>query len=1155
VTSSDLGFTGERWVPGCDEPLLEAEHVARYRFAASALPSGRILDLGCGAGYGAPLLAAAHGGSVIGLDNSFPAALHASRLYHNPVVVADAPALPFVDHAFAAVVALEVLEHVGPREELVAEVRRVLGPRGTAVFSTPNVVTYVESRGGEPNPYHVRELGSAELDGLLAAAFPARQRYGQHLIEAVAIEPVPAPDTASPHGATELLLGRAATAEPDTFVVVCRCEEGSIEWPARSVAVTGLGEFDRLRRQCRLAERDLDEKRQWAFRLRDEVAERDREIGRLQQELDGMRDWALALDAQVRERDSRVRELEDDVRTQVLARRADGPRRQLLLVAALPADLLAHLERVVRTRLAPAATITYLATDRQIDVLDYLRARHEEVIVAPAGLIGLARLVATLRRRRFSWTIVTLAGHRGFTRLKLAGLLAGFPRPLTINEGGDAFFGNPRDFYRHARWRTREWLARVRHDAQSASRLLRESGWRALLRRAAERSGIQSMRRSLRVGLLTMRRSLQPLSFQAADQPQVSIIVPARDNWRLTQRCLRSILDHTSEIPYEVILVDDGSTDATRRAEEHIPGVCVLHLDSSEGYLGACSRGAALARGRFLLFLNNDVAVGAGWLGALLRTFSGRPRCGAAGAKLVYPGGPLQEAGGIVWSNGDAWNFGRGDDPDAPAYNYAREVDYCSGAALIVRREAWEAAGGFDPAYAPGYWEDTDLCFTLRELGWEVWYQPGCVLEHIEGASAGRDERQGMKRFQAVNRERFRSKWAHRLAAQAPLDPRRLFTARDRNDRPVVMVFDHHLPMPDRDAGSVVMDELLSALVDERYRVIFWPENLFRTPGYAAPLQERGVEVVYGQWTPAQYLERIGRRIEVAIAHRARIADQFLPQVRPLVDALGYVVADLEHRREERRGAVLGVASEAAALRRREERLVALVDAIAVHSPVEREVIEREMGARRVVDLPLPARAVPAPADTSGRRDLLFVGSTHPPNVDAIVHFATEVLPLVRRSVGEIEVCVVGKVCERVPELAQVEGVRLLGVVPDLAEWLGRARMLVAPLRFGAGVKGKIVEALAAGLPVVTTAVGAEGLALAQGRSALVASDDADFARSVAALYTDPALWERLRRGGLELAARDHSIGRFRQAVAAFVGELLQAAGSARRPLGRLAAK
>ena len=261
-----------------------------------------------------------------------------------------------------------------------------------------------------------------------------------------------------------------------------------------------------------------------------------------------------------------------------------------------------------------------------------------------------------------------------------------------------------------------------------------------------------------------------------ADDPVVSVIVPTYGQIEFTLRCLVSVAGNTPDVPIEVIVVDDawpgkGSTDdpvhavrqdarkrpadADRRPLELVRGIRLIRNETNLGYLRSCNRAAAAARGRYLYLLNNDTQVLSGWLDPMLRLLAERPDVGAVGAKLLYPDGSLQEAGGIIWRDASGWNFGRQDDASKPMYNYVREVDYCSGAALMVRRSEFLGLGGFDERYAPAYFEDTDLSFRLRRMGLKTLYQPAARVVHFEGVSHGRDVAVGVKSYQMANRRRF----------------------------------------------------------------------------------------------------------------------------------------------------------------------------------------------------------------------------------------------------------------------------------------------------------------------------------------------------------------------------------------------------------------
>lgn len=290
-------------------------------------------------------------------------------------------------------------------------------------------------------------------------------------------------------------------------------------------------------------------------------------------------------------------------------------------------------------------------------------------------------------------------------------------------------------------------------------------------------------------GLLAEARRVASLAvIECGDDPRIewlrepptarlasaSIVMPVFNNWPMTRGCLQAVWSTVPpECDLEVVVIDDASTDetavglATLAAAE--PRLRVLRNESNLGFVEGCNRAAAAATGDILVFLNNDTVPLPGWIEPLLRTFDLFPRAGAVGGKLLFPDGRLQEAGGVLFSDASACHFGRGEaNAMAPLFHYVRQVDYVSGALLATPRSLFAALGGFDPDFAPGYYEDTDYCFRLRERGLHTYYQPESAVVHVEGATAGTDHAVGMKRFQEINRTRFRVRHAAALAGQRP---------------------------------------------------------------------------------------------------------------------------------------------------------------------------------------------------------------------------------------------------------------------------------------------------------------------------------------------------------------------------------------------------
>ncbi|KAA2284885.1 glycosyltransferase [Arenimonas fontis] len=652
--------------------------------------------------------------------------------------------------------------------------------------------------------------------------------------------------------------------------------------------------------------------------------------------------------------------------------------------------------------------------------------------------------------------------------------------------------------------------------------------WRRFLeRRALARQPLPALASRL---VFPAAEGLPPLP--APERPLASIVVPVYNQLALTLGCLRALAASGDATPFEVIVVDDASGDDSPHVLPRVPGLRYHRNADNLGFIGACNAGAALARGEFLVFLNNDTTVQPGWLDALLDTFRRHPDTGLAGSRLVYPDGRLQEAGGIVFRDGSCWSYGRFDEPEHPRYSHVREADYCSGAALAIRRALFERLGGFDHHYAPAYYEDTDLAMRVRQAGLKLRYQPASLVVHHEGASAGTDPGRGMKAHQRSNREKFLARWRDELAGHpaADADPHR---AARRHSRHRVLVLDACTPTPDRDSGSVRMTAVLRLLLEEGCSVAFLPENQAHDGDCTRALQALGVEA---WWQPAlgtlpDWLRRHGPELDMVIASRHYVLAPVLPLLRTYAPQarLVFDTVDLHYLRERREAELAGDQARLRAAertRRAELALVAAADETWVVSPVEAELLRREAPKARVRVLSnileMPAHEVP---DWDGRAGLLFVGSyRHPPNVDAAVWMAEEVLPYLRGHDAGLMLHLVGPDAPpRVQALGELPGVRVHGFVPNLQPLLDGCRLSVAPLRYGAGVKGKINQALAHGLPVVATSCAIEGMHLVPGEDVLVADDAGGLAAAILRAYDDPALWRRLSAAGRENTRRHFS--------------------------------
>jgi O-antigen biosynthesis protein len=1125
--SKMLEWTGERYLPWLEDASMNYEHLHRYAYAAEFVQNKRVLDLACGEGYGSYLLAG-RAAAVVGIDIDKQTVKHATNKYLKSNLdfkvgsITDIPVEG--NNIFDVVVCFEAIEHVEEHESLLKGVKRLLTPAGLFIVSTPNKRTYSDET-QRSNPFHLHELYFDEFKELLGSHFKWVNVLGQRIYCNSNIWPLFSPtgriaEYVIEKGTDEFNFVANEKRVPTYFIAFASDVEETINSVGsllvdhsnqllreRDSALNRLqGQFDHSNQLLRERESALNRLQGQFDHSNQLLRERDSALNRLQEQLDTahrelkrrdeeMKQLSLQWDILLRTtRDLRAKATEFDVAKQQIAQLTE----ERTQYAQQAADFHAALQAERQTLATIYDTVGWKILDRYRRVRESskLFSLPHKVLTAPAK-----KLIA--RRKNATRVPVSQGDEKGST--DVIGV---------DNQHQREPVGEPIPF--------------------EFAEKLQQGG-------ATEVGGeMESQRPWEPVG------EPEPFEFAEVLEPTVSVVIPVYNHAEFTYRCLQSLRSSSITNSFEVIVVDDYSTDETQELLGRMKGIRVVRNEKNSGFILSCNAGAAAARGKYIWFLNNDTLLTPGSLDALVATFLEFPDAGLVGSKLIYPDGKLQEAGGIIWKDASGWNYGRGDDPDKPEYSYLRDVDYCSGASIMIRNSLFHELGGFDRRYLPAYYEDVDLAFTVRKAGRRVLLQPLSRIVHAEGVSSGTDVREGVKSFQQINKDKCYQKWKDTLARHGGpgMNPS---WKKDRYAKRRILMIDACTPTPDKDAGSTVVSFYMKIFTSLSCKTTFIPAaNLLYLDPYTPDLQSIGVECLYAPNVVdvESHLRERGNEYDIVILFRVQFAAKYIDVVRECCPRALVIFnpIDLHYLREERQAIVESsaeLAQQAKQTKVLELETVRKVDGTIVVSEAECEILNREVQGANVTTIPILFSAKGNRAPFDERKDVFYLGGyQHKPNVDAVFYFVRSIWPLVKQKLPEVKFYILGSnVTEEILALA-TDDVVVVGYVEDLSHYLDRCRMSVVPLRYGAGMKGKIGTSMSYGVPCVATSIAVEGLGLKRGENILVGDTPENFAQEVVTLYTDKRLWEHLSISGLSFVETHWSIKVGERKLTEFLGQL-----------------
>lgn len=1117
-----MEFTGERYIPNSTENKeLEIEHVQRYNSIIDLVKDKIVLDAACGEGYGAYILSK-YAKKVYAFDISEETIAHAKLTYSKPNLCFFKGSVDSIDipnDSIDIIVSFETIEHISEEQQsnFLEEAKRILKNNGLFIVSTPDKYWYSDYP-KYSNPFHVKEFYKSEFYSFLSGYFSHVQFYYQRY------EVVSLISNKNVESLKEINLDGNEKGLSEGKYIIAICSDSS-DFDINHIDIHSV-------------------------------------IIRGDQYYQKMVDRIITLQEEVEERNLHIKNLDehiDDLKVQLSV--MNDHNNQLIVQNNTLVDrnnqLIDHNNKLIDQSIKIKDQIIDLSNNNsKLQYLNRELEKHNKQMEDDFSKAQeeVEQKMESVRQKlkesvqKKEQEIINLSAH-------IEQLLEQERKLYNIlHSGGWKFllkYYKIRDFIippnSKRKLIAKLFIKTLKNPKRMISSLNRNNFKKIMYYLKTENAGMVINRvdnyvdrhkehQKAEIKLIEQRNEYEELTFPIIENPLVSIVIPVYNQWNYTYSCLRSILDNTKGIEYEIIIADDVSTDETVNIQKYIKNVIVIRDEVNRGFLLNCNNAAEKARGKYILFLNNDTNVQSNWLKALVETIENDHSVGMVGSKLVYPDGRQQEAGGIIWNDASGWNYGRLDDPDKPEYNYVKEVDYISGAAIMIRADLWKQIGGFDERYVPAYYEDSDLAFEVRRHGYKVVFQPKSVVVHFEGISHGTDTSTGIKSYQLENKNKFLDKWKAVLKSDHFENATNVFWARDRSrNKKTILVVDHYVPHYDKDAGGRCVYQYIKLYKQLGLHVIFIGDNFYKHEPYTSELEQLGIEVLYGNWYATNVKNWIinhSKYIDYVYLNRPHISIKYIDTIKKYTSAkVIYFGHDLHYLREERNYQISGNAEllkSSESWKKLEFELFNKADIIHVVGSYEKEIIESQFPNKTVRNIPLYIFE-DTKIETAGfeeRTGLLFVGGfNHKPNYDAMIWFVNHIFPSVLEELPSTKLYIVGSNPPDDIVRLNSEHIVVTGFVTDeeLNKYYSSCRVVVVPLRYGAGVKGKVVEALYHQVPIITTSIGAEGLTDIH-ELAKITDDEREFVNMIIQLYQDKHEWEKVSQQSKRYIEQNFSV-------------------------------